>query len=58
MAGAPQEHALLGRLRGGRGVCELPESLEIDFCSTPNNGHSEAHAGLPRFDPTRTFRLA
>ncbi len=23
------------------------QSPEIDFCFTPNNGHSEAHAGLP-----------
>ncbi len=23
------------------------QSPEIDFRSTPNNGHSEAHAGLP-----------
>jgi hypothetical protein len=24
---------------------------EIDFRSTPNNGHSEAHAGLPLTQP-------
>ncbi len=23
------------------------QSPEIDFCFTPNNGHSETHAGLP-----------
>jgi hypothetical protein len=23
------------------------QALEIDFRLTPNNGHSEAHAGLP-----------
>ncbi len=23
------------------------QPLEIDVCSTPSNGHSEAHAGLP-----------
>ncbi len=29
---------------------------EIDFRSTPNNGHSEAHAGLPLLTHSGHFR--
>ena len=29
---------------------------EIDFCSTPESGHSEAHAGLPLLTQRRHSR--